>query len=222
MLNNGVSKGLGRVFKSDERDIKYPLRALMVGDPQALPAFQYWKTGPVLDQSATSMCVGFSARQWLTSSPVPDKGGPTPQEIYAGAQANDEWDGTNYAGTSDRGAMKWLQAQGYVSAYHWAANAEEAMAFVLTRGGALVGLDWMQGMERPDVHGVIHATGAVRGGHELFICGANRTRGLFRLCNSWGLSFGQRGKCWLSGEDLQKLLDNGGDVVAPTQVAVTP
>ncbi len=217
--------GLGRIAKTDEGDANYPLRALLAPAP-ALPTSKYWRTGPILDQQQTPMCVGFSTRQWLTSWPVPDKGGPSAQDIYRGAQLNDGTAGENYDGTDDRGAMKFLQVLGYVSAYHWTANADEAATYVLTQGTCLIGIDWYEGMFTPDVHGVIRPTGEVAGGHELLIVGYNRTRGLFRLCNSWSKNWGQAGKCWLAGEDLQRLIDAGGDVCAPVQSrpaqAVTP
>ncbi len=209
--------GLGRLSREDARDQAYPLRALLSPTSVPLPVYKYWKTGPILNQGNTPTCVGHASRQWLTSSPVPDKGGPTAQDIYHGAQVNDGTPGEAYSGTDDRGAMKYLQALGYVSAYHWTASADEAATYVLTQGTCLIGVDWYEGMFTPDVHGVIRRTGNVAGGHELLIVGYNRTRGLFRLCNSWGASWGQHGKCWLRGEDLQALLDAGGDCLAPTQ-----
>jgi hypothetical protein len=208
--------GLGRIATTDAQDAAYPLRALLAPAP-ALPTQKYWKTGAILDQGQTPMCVGFSARQWLTSWPVPDTGGPDAQTIYHGAQRNDDTPGEAYDGTDDRGAMKYLQSLGYVSAYHWTASAEDAATYVLTQGGLLVGVDWTEGMFTPDVHGVIRPTGKAAGGHELFVGGYNRTRGLFRLVNSWGSAWGQAGKCWLAGEDLQRLIDAGGDVCAPVQ-----
>ena len=215
MIVNGY--GLGRIPSADARDARFSLRALLDVTPPALPRSKQWRTGPILDQLQTPMCVGFSTRQWLTSAPVPERGGPTAQQVYAGAQLNDEWPGEDYGGTSGRGAMKYLQTLGYVGEYHWAANADEAATYVLTQGGVLIGIDWYQGMFTPDIHGVIHPTGAVVGGHELFVSGYNRTRGLFRLTNSWGAGWGQRGRCWLAGQDLQQLLDDGGDCVAPVQ-----
>lgn len=64
-------------------------------------------------------------------------------------------------------------------------------------------------MSRPGPDGFIRSTGASVGGHAYTLIGASRERGAFRILNSWGRSWGERGRAWISGEDLQHLVDGG-------------
>lgn len=211
------ARGMGRIATADPDDARFPLRALLRPEA-AVPDQRTWHVGPILDQGQTPMCVGYATRQWLTSSPVPDKGGPSAPAIYHGAQANDSTPGEGYDGTDDRGAMKFLQSLGYVGPYHWTATADEAATYVLTTGGVLIGVAMYAGMEEA-AGGVMRLTGDILGGHEMFVAGYNRKRGLFRVVNSWGTGWAERGRAWLSGEDLQHLLATGGDCCAPVQTA---
>lgn len=216
-MSSNPPGGLGLRIIEDPDDHKYPLRALLPTAPEPGPPERYWTMKPALDQGQLPRCVGYATRQWLSSSPVPDPSGPDQDTLYFEAQKRDEWPGEGYDGTSDRGSMKYLQELGYIEEYRWSSRAEEGLAFVLTRGTLLLGIPWLAGMDEPDKEGIIRATGAERGGHEILVAGASRTRGLFRLLNSWGPGWGQNGRAWISGEDLQALLDRRGSLLCPVQ-----
>lgn len=205
-----MNKGLGRWVAPDERDESFPLRQLF--DDVSLPRYKYWRTGPVLDQGNTSSCVGHSWRQFLSSSPMMTRTGPDAYSIYRECQdLYDEWPGAepDYYGTSVRAGAKCLTARGHLMSYLWSWDADEIMRFVLTKGSVILGTDWHRAMFTPDAGGFIRPEGPVEGGHAYLVSGANRERGVFRITNSWGTEWGQEGRAWLSGEDLQKLMDGG-------------
>src|SRR4051812_34109470 len=136
---------LGRRWEEDARDQNFPMAAAMAQVP--VPNSKYWRLGPQLDQGQTPRCVGYATRQALVSSPHRyAKPSPSADEIYAGAQKNDEWPGEGYDGTSDRGSMKYLQSLGLIASYHWARDVEEMCQYLLTTGPVLVGIQWTQDM----------------------------------------------------------------------------
>jgi hypothetical protein len=212
-------KGLGRWHSPDERDENHPLRAAL-GD-ESLPRYKYWRTGPVLDQGRSSSCVGQSWRQFLSSSPLMTKTGPDAYLIYRECQTlYDEWPGSEpaYYGTSVRAGAKCLTTRGHLSEYLWSWDADEVMRFVLTRGTVILGTDWHRAMFSPGPDGFIRPEGPVEGGHAYLCSGANRERGVFRITNSWGTGYGQNGRVWISGEDLQKLLGAGGEACSAVEL----
>jgi hypothetical protein len=71
----------------------------------------------------------------------------------------------------------------------------------------------------------VHASGAVRGGHEYEVVGYDRGRDLWEFVNSWGDGWGQAGHFFMSTADYVKLLAADGDatVLVPiSQPAPTP
>lgn len=205
---------LGRRYSLDDRDQNYPMRAV------ALPVFpainsRYWTLGTKLDQGRTSECVGHAARQLLTTSPHRFKAvHPDQHEIYHLAQQNDEWPGENYEGTSARGAMKALAAQGVIASYHWSNTVEEAAQFLLGTGPVLVGANWHNDMFTPDAHGFIKPTGGIAGGHEFLWYGYNHKTWTCSFCNSWGTGWGLKGTFKMDRSDFETLMADQGDMVA--------
>jgi hypothetical protein len=215
--------GLGRKFAPDDRDIPITRSGGMPAPSAPLPTSRYWRTrGLPLDQGDTPQCVGFASRGWLNSGPVYNEGGPDSATIYHGAQLNDEWDGEDYDGTSARGAMKYLQSLGMVSAYVWARAVSEAERWVAFNGPLLLGLDWRDSFDEPASDGVLRLppTASIRGGHEVLIVGVNTRRAMFRMMNSWGAGWAQHGRAWMPYELLDRLLSETADVVTPTEVLV--
>lgn len=213
-MSGANSHGLGRLAAPDARDAAYPMRALIAEAPTRTS--YYFTTGPILNQGQTGTCVGHGWRQWLSSALIMEHGGPGAFVIYTQACKIDEWpendDGDLQAGTSVRAGVQVLQALGYVAEYRWTWSATVMRDWLLLGKGVLVmGTNWTEDMFNPDRRGVIHATGAVAGGHCYVVSGVNRKTGLFRITNSWGRGWGQNGRAWISGEDVQSLLDNQGE-----------
>jgi len=217
-------KGFGRRYSPDERDCNHliPRRAV-----QQLPARKTWIAGGVLDQGQTPQCVGYAGWGWLSSSPIRNKPKFTPTDLYHEAQADDEWPGNDYDGSSTRGLFKALTRMGFVSGYQWAFDVEPLIGHVLTVGPVCVGTDWYAGMSQPDAKGFLNTTGAKQGGHEWLILGADRekhatdgTIGAFRMLNSWGLPWGQGGRAWVSFATVDRLIKQKGEACTAKEVLV--
>lgn len=214
------SNGLGRRVAPDPRDRRFAMRAMLDATPPPPRASRYYRAGPVLDQGATSACVGFAWAQWLASAPLMTRAGPAPLDIYAEARRVDEWPGEDYDGTSVRAGVKALQARGHVAEYRWAAGTDDVLDWLLGGHGSVVmGSAWYAGMFTPDQEGFIRPGGAVVGGHAYVLIGANRAAEKVRLLNSWGPAWGRRGRAWLRLADVARLLAEDGEACCGVEVA---
>lgn len=211
--------GLGRWFSPDERDEQHLMRAALPAEVE-LPTSKYWYPGVprTLDQGSTPQCVGYSAKRFLLASPLPTRTGPSATDIYNGAQRNDEWAGENYDGSSVRGGFKFLQQLGHIGEYGWAWSAEVALQWNLLYGTVILGTNWYRQMFYPDDSGFVHIGGPIAGGHAYALIGADRVRGVFRILNSWGSDWGQNGRAWIAGEDVQRLIDEDGECCTALEV----
>lgn len=217
-------RGLGRLFSPDERDLQHPIPRRNL---QQAPVRKTWTAGAVLDQGNTPQCVGYAGWGWLACSPIKNKPPFTPTQLYKEAQKDDEWPGDDYDGSSTRGLYKALQRLGFVSGYQWAFDAETLIGHVLTVGPVNVGTDWYSGMTQPDKLGFINPRGQNQGGHEWLIVGADRekhasdgTIGAARMLNSWGASWGNLGRAWISFAALDRLIKDRGEACTAKEVLV--
>ena len=214
--------GFGRRPALDERDRAYPLRAAMYG--LSLDSYYHHRTGPILDQGQTGTCVGHAWRQWLSSALIMTKSGPDALALYLNACRRDPWTendtGDLFVGTTVRAGAQALQALGHIAEYRWSWSAAELATWLLLRNGVVViGSNWYAGMMRPPASGVIQPTGSLAGGHAYVLSGVNQTRGVFRIVNSWG-PWGDAGRAWITGEHLQRLLDEDGEACCGTETVV--
>lgn len=215
--------GLGRLPQWDRRNLDYTLPKLDTARRQ-----RFWNVGDVLDQGATPQCVGYAGYGWLLGGPVINKNLPfTPTDLYKWAQANDEWPGENYDGSSTLGLMKALQGKGYITEYRWALDADTLARWVLEKGPVLVGTTWFMDMFTPDNEQFIYPEGEDVGGHEWRITGINLDKvssrggiGSARMVNSWGRGWGHNGRAWIQLSDLDRLIKNAGEAVTATEVCL--
>jgi hypothetical protein len=206
---------LGRLVSKDDRDHKF----LLQPRPEAaIRAQRYWTAPEVLDQGATSQCVGYSGYGWLTAFPTSNRPAFSPTDLYHFAQQQDEWPGEDYEGSSVRGLFKALQLRGYVSTYNWAFTVDPIIDHLLTVGPVVMGTIWTEGMFAADHAGFIDDIGGkVAGGHAYLLVGANRLRasphgrGAVRVLNSWGHTWEDGGRAWLSFQALAWLLSQDGE-----------
>ena len=207
-----MKRTFGRLYFPDVRDMGH----LMKPDVRKAATInsRFWYPGLALNQGSQPACVGYSSWKWLYGGPVKNRAMPfNALELYFEAQKWDEWPGENYDGTSVRGAFKYLKNSGYVGEYQWAFNVGSVLAYVLTTGPIVMGTNWFTGMMDPDSHMYVKTTGVVEGGHAYLFCGANRLRrnsdgttGAFRILNSWGSSWGAKGRAWISLQDAAFLM----------------
>lgn len=208
----GITPGLGRLHSPDARDANFPLKSIL--KPQSLKLWRYWNdNGWWGDQGSVPQCVAYAWTHWLEDGPIThSEVAPIvqPAELYAEAQKIDEWPGENYDGTSVRAGAKVLQSKGFISSYYWASTVSEIADAILNNGPVVVGTNWYYDMFEP-INDVIYPNGVVAGGHAYIINGVNLKKGLFRIKNSWGRSWGGDGRVWMQIEDFEKLLNEDGE-----------
>lgn len=200
---------MGRIHQPDPRDHNF-LMASQMPEKAARTSVTY-RTGPVLDQGQTPMCVGMAWRDWLSAALVMEKGGPAAPVIYADAQQRDGM-ALPHDGSTVRAGAQALQALGYVQAYGWAFDATTLRNWLLLgKGSVVVGTNWYDAMFEPDAKGFCRVGGSIAGGHAYLCIGYSAPRQAFRFLNSWGLGWGQKGRFWISFSDFDRLLHENGE-----------
>ncbi len=210
-----ISARLGRRFALDYRDAKFLTREVVA---PTRPPRKTWRLDARLDQGDFPHCVGYAWKHRILSAPVRSKHGD-PVDFYNGAQGEDEFDGPPppYDGTSVRGGAKYVQRKGHVRIYRWAFSTDDVLNTVGNEGPVVAGTDWTTSMFRPDAEGIIRANGMIAGGHAYLILGYDDRRSLALIHNSWGDTWGIRGRCWIPYEDLEELLRNAGEACCPVE-----
>lgn len=201
---------LDRIPQFDERSRDYPIRKL-IGDKK--PRSYTWRCSSWLDQGSEGACVGFSFAHELAGKPkpMPFITEQTAKIIYREAQKIDEWHGEAYEGTSVLAGAKVVVKKGGMKEYRWAFGIEDLKLAVGYAGPAVIGVDWYTGMFDTDATGFISATGTVAGGHAILCHGISIKKKAFKLHNSWGRDWGMDGECWISFDDMDKLLRQQGE-----------
>lgn len=196
----------------DLKDNLHPFSTYLA--PVPLPPWKYHRL-PIarLDQNGWPECVAFCGNHFLGNAPI-----MTPRTLeqartdYRWCKAND--DIPNEPGTYVRTMLKCLQAQGRISEYVWAQTKDQLTQWLLLRGPVMVGTEWYEGMSNP-VNGVMHRTGALLGGHAYLIVGYSSIRKMFRVLNSWGRTWADKGQAWIDEDDMWSLLaNNQGEAAA--------
>lgn len=203
----------GRIQQFDERSWQYPVRALAAG---LKPKSVHWPCGIVLNQGNVGACIGFSIAHEAAAEPVAVKRitNKVGLYVYRQAQKLDNIPGEAYDGSTVLAGMKAGVQLGWYTGYHWAFG-EDDVALALQIGPVVLGINWYEDMNYPDKHGRITKTGELMGGHAILCNGFDSRRGLYRLHNSWGKSWGLNGECFISQVGLRLLLREHGEAAVP-------
>jgi hypothetical protein len=118
-----------------------------------------------------------------------------------------------YEGTSVLAGVKIAHAQGWFDEYRWAFSLDELIMGVGHNGPAVLGVAWYEGMYFPDADGFVHIKGNRVGGHCILCNAVNVKHKYFTLTNSWGAGWGMVGTCFISFDDMERLLAERGEAV---------
>lgn len=211
---------LTRIKQFDENSRNFPIRALSVGKA---PRSYTWRCNEWFDQGTEGACVGFSLGHELSARPAEVRGltyDYLVKDVYHEAQKIDPWSGGSYPGaspfyegTSVLAGVKVLHKRGFFGSYRWAFGINDLVMGLGYNGPAVLGINWYSGMYEPDNNGFIKPTGYVAGGHAILARAINVKKGYITLRNSWGKNWGINGDCYISIEDMDKLLRENGEAV---------
>ena len=218
-------QSLGRLYAPDERDKRYPLKALVPPVVAPMPYYKYWNPGPILDQGQKPHCVGYAWKLWLQASPIRQARRLDSSKIYGEAQLEDEWPGEDYDGTSVRAGAKILQRWGYIGSYLWATDVTEIRNWVLVSGPIVLGTNWYAAMFEGrwiKEQFWLEPFGDLVGGHAWTVIGYSQYRRAFRCVNSWGSVWGQNGRFWLAEEYMAQLLHEQGEACTAIEIKLDP
>lgn len=167
-----------------------------------------------LDQGDLGACTGFATAGSLSSLPFGLRLTNTDgRNIYSLATKLDsfagQWPPTDTGSDGNSAMTAAVQLKLAVSFIH-ADNLADMHAAIQTRDG-IFGSNWTEAMSNPDPDGRARITGQILGGHEFAYVGFDKERGREVFRNSWGPLFGCNGYFWISSDDLQTLIDDGGD-----------
>lgn len=212
-----MKQGMGRLIEFDEKSKEYPIRTLV----KAKERRSYtWRCNKTLDQGPSGACVGFGLAHELISRPaeVKDIGYRDAIALYHAAQREDMWPGGAYEGavefyegTSVLAGMKVGKKLGWYEEFRWAFSFEDVILGVGYNGPAVIGVSWHDSMFEPDQFGYIRPTGTPAGGHCVLVRAVNVRHKFFTIRNSWGEDWGINGDCYITFNDLNALLYNGGE-----------
>jgi hypothetical protein len=219
-----TSHGLGRIAALDSRDRAYLLRAAL---PTVTRRNRSWPFfAQPLDQGPTGTCVEHGWRHWGLCAPVISvrQLRLLPQySLYREMILVDEFtDNDNdtelQLGTSVRAGAKIMQKHGFLSVYGWAFDIGTAIDWLCSQGPLVFGTRWTTGMFTPSAEGFVTDTGTEAGGHCYAAIGWSEKRGAMRFMNSWGGSWGQKGRFWMTGETVTRLLAADGECCTALEV----
>jgi hypothetical protein len=242
LINSLASHRFGRLVEHDPRSLAYAHGVL---PKSALQSVSWTRRTPILDQGNLGSCTGNAACGLLGTDSAGRTATGTVTITAAGAAAShgliaagehaldetfavalyslatvlDSYPGQyppTDTGSSGLGAAKALKALGLASSYTHAFSLA-AVTSALQSGPVLLGTVWLQSMFSPAADGRIPVdrTSPVAGGHELEITGWDATTDRYWLTNSWGPSWSQGGRGYVTGADLGWLLSQQGDITVP-------
>jgi hypothetical protein len=224
------SEWFGRVYKEDERDLQYGVSEITnkLDNMPEIATQEWWADGWNGNQGNTPHCVAYSWSHWFEDGPVIQDsiiGRTKPvydtKKLYETFRLFDGIDG-NYEGTTVRAGAKVFKNLGIISEYRWAQTLQDVIDTVTYIGPMVAGTIWTERMNNPTSRQfILKPTGRVIGGHAYMINGVDTNKELFRIKNSWGQSWGDRGLAYIRFSDFEKLLNERGEACVAFENEVT-
>ena len=176
-----------------------------------------WYLDTILDQGHEGACVGFGLTHALLAEPRPgskeELTDDFARDVYHQAQLHDQFPGEEpeVSGTSVIAGLRELKRRGKIKSFRWAFGLHEALLGLSWYGGGVLGCKWYRDMTEPDEYGYIHPTGRLMGGHLIFVGAINIHRRTVKVNNTWGYDWGTDGCGWMTWEDFEFSLHDGGE-----------
>lgn len=213
------NKRLGRHVEHDPRSREFAFGVSVY----PLHTVHHRVYGGILSQGALGSCTGNAAAAAKNTRPLHKSGDrllteADAVELYQKATQLDGIPGIyppDDTGSSGLAVAKALKQKGLIVAYRHAFSVEEALS-ALQVGPVITGVNWYEGFDDPDSHGLVKLSGQVRGGHEFVVVGfdhhENLDDSIVVAHNSWGANWGRFGTFRFSVRTWRTLLDEQGDV----------
>jgi hypothetical protein len=189
---------------------------------QAKPG-SVWFTRDVYDQIGSS-CTANAAVGVLRTGPfrnLPGVKAAWPQydseqerfDLYRVAQRNDPWEGEepDYEGTSTDAPFRVLRDRGVIPGWRWLFGEAELEEWVTLYGPAAIGVNFYSEMFFPDAQGIMNIGGYLAGGHAMRVVQFHRRLKRYRIVQTYGLPWGNRGRAWITQEGMRRLLAEQGE-----------
>jgi hypothetical protein len=221
---------LGRIRLHDPRSRGF---AYPVETPQTGYSVRHRMDARNVDQFYTSGCVGFSGANLLNCAAAVRSrrvfNRPTVGALYryldnedglhnySNSTKHDPFDWTyppQDEGSSGLGLMKYWRMISVITGYDWTFSFTHFLA-ALQKQPVLVGTNWYDQMNYPSAQGIATVGGDSQGGHEYLANAILWHDRLIGFENSWGENWGLRGRFYLSFDDTEALISDGGDVAVP-------
>jgi hypothetical protein len=227
----GEAGRLGRHVRHDPRSKCFPFLADQIPE---LKTVRHRRVIPVLDQLDIGSCTGNAMEGALGSGlfmdTIPDEhsrkptGDPTLDEsqavqLYSEATILDDFLGTFPpvdTGSSGLAVAKAAKEAGLISGYTHCFDLLSTLK-AITIQPVITGITWYDSFDSPDSSGLVSIGryAEPRGGHEVVLDEINVQARLLGATNSWGMSWGLKGRLYFFWDDFERLLGEDGDVTVP-------
>jgi len=209
---------LGRHINHDPRSRAFGVEA----NAASISSVLHTRVVPIFDQGNIGSCTGNASVGALGTAPLFDTlpaSAPHLDEdeavrIYSAATKVDSFGGSyppEDTGSDGLSVAKVLKSLGLISGYQHAFSLTAALT-ALQSYPVITGVNWYEGMDSPDAHGLVKVSGQLRGGHEFEVVGVDAEAKTVRCANSWGTSYGDNGYFTMTWSDWDRLLGEQGDV----------
>lgn len=129
-------------------------------------------------------------------------------------------EGDPYPPNDPGGTGLWVckaaKREGLITSYGHTFSLTSALKALVKRP-VITGVNWYGSMDNPDGNGLVTISplATVRGGHEIVATEIDVDRELVGFWQSWGRSWGAKGRFYMSFATWERLLHEDGDVTVP-------
>lgn len=213
------NRRLGRHVHFDDRSLAF----LAPKGTGAVTSRLWARTIPAFQQGSFGSCTGNGSVGLLATEPFFKPGSVVDEvlsrAVYSRATALDSIRGgfpPDDTGSTVLAAGKALVAMGLATSYVWCLGLDHVLQTLSNVGPVAVGVSWHTGFDYPSARGLVHLSGKIEGGHCFELLGIDVEKQEVIAINSWGSSWGVKGRFRIRWADLDKLLKDDGEAMTIT------